>query len=119
MNDAEHNFYLTHIKFNNEEIINSINQEEIFKKNIKKRYNHSYNTTFNNIKQNFISKLKNNNSTFYKFKQNFFKYLIDEQINYAKFEEIEKYYINLIRENFKKYNNNLVELKKKNKNIKR
>ena len=113
MNDAEDNFYLTHIKFNNEEIINNINQKEIYKKNIKKKYNHSYNTSFNNTRQNFISKLKNNNSTSYIFKQNFFKYLIDEQINYAKFEEIENYYINLIRNNFKKYNNNLLELKKK------
>ena len=36
MNDAEDNFYLTHIKFNDEEIINNINQKEIYKKNIKK-----------------------------------------------------------------------------------
>ncbi len=113
MNDAEHNFYLTHIKFNNEEIINNRNQKEISKNNIKKRYTHSSNSLFNNTRQNFISKLKNNNSTFYQFKQNFFKYLIDEQINYAKLEEIENYYINLIQNNFKKFNNNLVELKKK------
>ena len=113
MNDEEHNFYLTHIRFNNEDIINNINQKEIWKKNIKKKYIHSPNTSFINTRQNFISKLKVNNLTFDNFKQNFVKYLIDEQINYAKFDEIETYYINEIRNNHYKYNNNLIELKKK------
>ena len=46
MNDEEHNFYLTHIRFINEDIINNINQKEILKKNIKKNYSHSPNISF-------------------------------------------------------------------------
>ena len=54
MNDAEYNFYLTHIQFNNEEINNNCNQKEISNNNIKKRYSNSYNTSFNNTRQNII-----------------------------------------------------------------